>query len=369
MFTKKTGKKNAIIITGSEGLIPVIKGALLKKDVVVDSTYSSLSSLHVIKKAIMETGNTVFIRKAFLRFIRESGMPDLIVIDYRIDLGLKKGMDPDNRKLLRTFLISYILLYKKNSLHNIKGNFILIGDNNFSQEIEMIKKNPVVLLDMIKTTNDSVNSVIDNLISHPDMFNEMFNIEYIDRSASSEEITSRIVDFLSARVYMDKDNEEARKENEAVQEKLKESNIEKIKKRIIPEKGEVIYRLNVNTVFHDNRQVDYNTDPIHRYLTIGQFYVRGGWSFKNQHEIAGNIRDAVLNGIGGKQFRMDEDIIVNLCLKCEIDKTVVASLMQLFMKDLSGFKNKKAIVNFKNASVLERSTGYNIIKDFIFHTY
>ena len=59
---------------------------------------------------------------------------------------------------------------------------------------------------------------------------------------------------------------------------------------------------------------------------------------------------------------------VNLT-QCEIDQSIISSLISLATKELSRFKDVKILVNFANATVLEKAPGYIMIRKKVYHAY
>ena len=105
----KEKQRRAIVISARRELAPALKVILNRHKISIDTSYDSLSSLLAITKSVRETGNTVFIRKAFSRFVSDWGLPDVLVIDDRIQLAIDSWQDPDNKKILRTLIVSIII--------------------------------------------------------------------------------------------------------------------------------------------------------------------------------------------------------------------------------------------------------------------
>ena len=158
-----------------------------------------------IQRAIKTTNNTEFFRKAFLRSVNDSGFPDLIAIDYKIDLGLDSADDPDQRKLFNTILISCIILSIENKSDKIKWNFLLIANEIHFNVVNKFLSNTIELLDIIHTKNNNINKYIEELKKNPAGFNELFNFNFIVRNYSHEEVEEMINYYFNN----NSDNEES----------------------------------------------------------------------------------------------------------------------------------------------------------------
>ncbi len=120
-----TTNKQALLITTQTELAKIIKTILANNSIEINTQYEALSSPEVIRNAYQNTGNTVFVRKAFSRLIAEQGVPFLVVIDYRIFLTSNLHEDPDMRKILKTLLISYIIMNSESN-NTVPARFVLI---------------------------------------------------------------------------------------------------------------------------------------------------------------------------------------------------------------------------------------------------
>ena len=109
MIEKKDEGKKAIVISAHKELMPLLKVIFQRYGIAIDTSYDSLSSLLAITKSVRETGNTVFIRKAFSRFVSDWGLPDLVLIDDRISLQHRlvagSGQEKDSAHLLISIIV------------------------------------------------------------------------------------------------------------------------------------------------------------------------------------------------------------------------------------------------------------------------
>ena len=159
MDSMRTSRK-VLLISDNKRASVSIRGALGKFGLEVESRYLNLSSIPMIKKILARTGNTAFIRTDLFRFIREEGAPFAVVIDYTAALGADLG-DTDGRKLLRTFLVSYIILSRGRGLES-PGEFPLLGTPRTSARSRASNRTRLGA-DMLTTRDSIVNSFIQDL--------------------------------------------------------------------------------------------------------------------------------------------------------------------------------------------------------------
>ncbi len=355
--------KRALLLIETSACLSHARSILGKYKIAITTEYDSLNSITVIKKSFIDTRNTVFIRKSFMRMVNDWGPPFLIILDYRINLGPDSIHDADHRKLLRTFFISLIIMMKKGVLEGARVNFILLTDKADFAEALNFQKNPVTILDILKSDNEEVNNLITGIRNDPAEFNSIFRIIALPGSAFEASFEKAVM-ALTQR--------EEPKKAELIQEVRAErpSTVSAEKKEpVTAPVAHIAFRVDASTAYLDGVQVRVEDNASLRSMTGGQFYVCGRWEYKNQAEVARLLGEYVTNGIGGRRFHKDDEIVINLSDHCTIDATVIASLVMLFTKQLSVFNNKSIVVSYDNAAILENGSGYIIIKKYIRHAY
>ncbi len=190
--------RKIILISDNSRIAMPIKAAISPFALEIDEEFLNLHSLSLMRKAIHSTKSTNFIRSELLRFIKQNGFPFLAIIDYKIDTGLEAEADPDHMKILRTLLISYIILSKGNGFENLKANIILLGTNSQKQEITKIEANPQIILGLLATKDEFINNLITDLKSDIKKFSRLFSIKGLNTEIRNDEISMKLTGYIQA---------------------------------------------------------------------------------------------------------------------------------------------------------------------------
>ena len=129
--------------------------------------------------------------------IGKTSFPDLIVLDYKIDLGLNSEIDPDNRKLLNALFILILSLHIQEKHHDIVANILLIINEIDFNQVNQLISNPAKFLDILKPKNKAIIDKIDQMKKNPSDFENLFNIHFVVRNYHLEEIDEKINDILN----------------------------------------------------------------------------------------------------------------------------------------------------------------------------
>ncbi len=363
MDSTSSKNKQALLITGNSALGSQARSILGKYRITVNTEYDSLNSITVIRNSLKETQNTVFIRKSFARLIKDWGPPVMLILDYRINLGPDSINDSDHRKLLRTLFISLVIMMKRNELGESRIAFVLIADQADFAEAAAFQKNPVSLLDILKSDNEEVNALIGGIKKDPAQFNRTFRIAAIQDGAFEATFENTVIAVSKG--------DEIKQPQERPEEKdprPRQAGAEK-KSPAEPPVAHVVFRVDDATVYYDGTPVGADNIASFSPFSAGQFYVIGRWEYKNQAEVAVQLSDYIVKGIGGRLFHKNDEVVINIGSRCTIDATVISSLVMLLTKGLAGFTKISIVVGYENAVVLEKGSGYLLIKKFIRHSY
>ncbi len=197
MSTGLTASQKAILVLENKRLFLTARGALNKHNIEIENGFLSLHSLPLIKKILARTGSTAFIRAELVRFLKEAGMPYVFILDYDIDLGGSDSPETDRKRLLRTYMVAYIILSRGQGMEGLTGNFILAAPPARMKELQAIEKNPHAVLSMLTTKDATVNSFIDDLKRDEAGFNRLFYIKGLNSEAGAGEITALLEKFLA----------------------------------------------------------------------------------------------------------------------------------------------------------------------------
>jgi hypothetical protein len=334
--------KKIILISDNSRIAMPIKTAITPFALEIDEEFLNLHSLSLMRKAIRSTKSTNFIRSELLRFIKQNGFPYLTIIDYRIDTGLGAESDPDHMKILRTLLISYIILSKGNGFETLKANIILLGINAQQPEILKIESTPQVILGLLATKDDSINAFITELKTDLKKFNRLFFLKGLNTEIRSDEIILNLTNYIQAIKARENLSKPQVKESEGPKHDPEDHDIPRL-----------IFRIDDSNVYTDGEiAVDANSE--FSSLNKNEFYVIGHWTNKTQLELTKKIIRAVSNGITKeRKFEPDEKITINLNDSCSVDAATTAS---------KGITFK---VCPKNMEILQNSAGAQMIKKFI----
>lgn len=349
MDSMRTSRK-VLLISDNKRASVSIRGALGKFGLEVESRYLNLSSIPMIKKILARTGNTAFIRTDLFRFIREEGAPFAVVIDYTAALGADLG-DTDGRKLLRTFLVSYIILSRGRGLESLRANFLLLGTPQNIGEIARIEQNPLSVLEMLTTRDSIVNSFIQDLRADRKRFMGNFLIRGLNTDMPGGDIVDTVGRFVQSV------NDRARLASSEAAPAVGTS-------REGPA-ARLLYRIDERRVWVDGEILGVDSGPEYVVLRAGEFYLDGYYTNRNLREVDGKLKNAIGRGIATLKFDADTPIVINMQEGCVTDASTAASLAQTLVHDLGGFVNIRVSVSGENRKILEKSTGYNLLREYL----
>ncbi|HSV95766.1 MAG TPA: hypothetical protein VLM75_02400 [Spirochaetota bacterium] len=329
-----------------------IRGALGRFGLEVESRFLNLSSIPMIKKILARTGNTAFIRTDLFRFIREEGAPFALVMDYEAGLGADLG-DTDGRKLLRTFLISYIILSRGKGFESLGANFLLLGTAQNMGEISKIEQNPLSVLDMISTRDTIVNSFVNDLRGDRQRFLRHFFIRGLNTDSPAGGAADTVSKFIKSV------NDRGRLADDAV-----------VSTGLSSRDGDgppakLIYRIDEQRVWVDGDVLGVDSGAQYAALRTGEFYLAGHYTNRNLREVDGKLKSAITRGVATVKFEADSPIVINMKDGCVTDASTAASLAQMLVHDLGGFAGIRLTVNGENRKILEKSTGYTLLRDYL----
>ncbi|MCK4778328.1 MAG: hypothetical protein KAS39_08090, partial [Actinomycetia bacterium] len=172
--------KKVIVLTLNKVFFNSLKSGFLKDDyeIVRGKGLELISDLNIMKKSIRLFKNTAGIRKHYTKFVTENGTPLAFIIDFPLDLKLGEN-DPDNDKLLKTFIIADIILSKSAGFSWYETNIFLLGSKRDSHILNSYAKNPCVYMENVLTQNENLNRLIQFYIDDPDACSNIFKIEPI----------------------------------------------------------------------------------------------------------------------------------------------------------------------------------------------
>ncbi|MFW5861057.1 MAG: hypothetical protein ACOCWZ_02305 [Spirochaetota bacterium] len=344
--------KHIILITENNRNENALRNALATRPVEIETGNTNLYSVEDIRATIQKTRTTTFIRADLFNFIRTHGMPYFIGLDYTIDLGLGSELDPDKRKLLRTFLISCIVLSRGKGFEDIRANFLLFADPPQLEEARSLVTRPEAVLSMLRTRDEKVNRIINTLKGNTTLFNRLFYFGCVDNSLQStgkEKVIAGFVEAIDARA------------------KLSASIAGKIQSREKDTPGgpaQVVVKREDGRVIVDSLTGKSSKIADAGAMKPGQVYIVGDWTNVHIRSVADKIITLVKKGTDDFSFTPEDQIVLHLGNLCTIDGTTATSLAQLLVNQLHGY-DITLMVSPENQRILEKSNGYSMIRNYI----
>ncbi len=347
-----SNSKHIILITENVRNENALRNALATRPVELETENSNLHSVKDIRTTIHRTRNTSFIRADLFNCIRTHGMPYFIGLDYTIDFGLGDELDPDRRKLLRTFLISCIVLSRGKGFENVRANFLLFADPEKLEEARSLITRPETILSMLRTRDEKVNRIISTLRGNTTQFNRLFYFNCIDNSLQSTEKEKAVADFVEA---ID------------AREKLSASVAGKLQsnaKDTQSAPARVMVKRDDGNVIVDGTTVEPSEIENAAEMNPGQVYIVGDWTNVHVRNVADRVITLVKKGTDDFSFTSEDQIILHLGNLCAIDGTTATSLAQLLGNQLHGY-NITLMVSPEIQRILEKSNGYSMIRNYL----
>jgi len=340
-----------ILITSNNRLTLPLKQILAKHSKSIANEYINLHSIPMIQKAISRTQKTVFIRTELVRFIRETGYPFIIALDYKIDSGIGPKLDPDRLKILRSFLISFIILSRGKGFANIKCNLLLLTGQSDYNAVNDLELNPLKILETLNIHDKIINSFIEELRSSPEKFNSLFFIKSLNMETDQISLASNINNFINGI-----------NARENLSDKVLPKGPEMKKKSAEPAK--VIYVHDQDTIYINGEKQETAPEGSENYEK-NQFYISGYWTTQTLNEVSKEIHRLISKGFGTIKFDPKEKQIINITDECRVDASTTANIAQLAFKDLQEYQNIRIGVSIDNIEILQKSKGFSLIKKIV----
>ena len=347
--------KKVILLTENHILSGILPGIFLSHGLETE-TSPELSDPAVLRSHIADEGNTSFLRKSLINFIRREGIPPVIALDLRMQSGLDEADDPESLKLARTLVASCVLLSRANGFENFRAHLLLLADSTdpLTNEFE---QNPGFLLKGMTTTDESLNSYIRELLSDDKLFHSLFFIWILRMDRERDDIVRETDIFLKgvlARIKF------TRQEKSVPEQSSMHNGGDK--------PATVLLSLADGSVFADGIEQAGGGNEYGK-LRPDVITLTGLWNHRTQKAVAEKILHLVTKGIPGKKkMRQDEEIRILADERCVMDGSTAVSAAGLLVRELAQYKKIRLIVNEENAAILRKSQGYSMIREFIRYT-
>lgn len=340
---------NAMILTDYENLFPLIKEILAGININHYSENLSLSSLTELKKRFNDEGSLSFLKKDILAFIQKNGYPFITITDMSVNSGLNDLRD--GNRILKTLLLSFIIIMQSEQFKNISCNTIILMNNREYTVYKNRFKQSQDILSILKTSDERLNSIINEYSTNKDKFKKNFNILITDAEQEQSLIKSELVLFTN----MIRAKENLR--NKLMKEKPDRSNEPKI--------GAA---QSADAVLHSGSNFFKNGEPPVIYdntlsLNEGEIYITGNFTSYTRLDVIENILSIIKTRFNNDPvIKKGENLTLNIPGKSVIDSTTPITLAQLISKELQDYRNITIKTTKAHYQLMQQSKGFSMIQ-------
>ncbi|HRX16412.1 MAG TPA: hypothetical protein P5123_08865 [Spirochaetota bacterium] len=344
--------RKALLFSSDRRVEMQLRKSLSFISIELEKNIPNLSSLNTIKTVAKSLKGTGFMRAELFNFIQTTGFPYLVIMDFRLDLGLDTQNDPGNLKLLKTFLISYIIFSMGRGFDKLHLNLLLIYNQDDTASAEELSEKPERLLSLLHTKNDEVNALISRMKNDNTLFKKIFSIRFVARQGIENSLDETIKTFNSSITARNNlTNERVKKSLGAVQKGEKNA-------------ADVYYLCGQNC--YQNGTVCSDVPTRYQIASPGSLYVEGYWISTTTREVADRIIKSVATALKAKGIQKGEDLVIHLQEKCIIDGTTATALTGLIIQHLQKLYNGVSVkVSRFNEPILKNSQGFSMIKEYL----
>ncbi|MDD5067743.1 MAG: hypothetical protein PHF84_11925 [bacterium] len=347
-----------ILLTANKRLFQALSQAIRSKKLDLETDLPPLCDIDYIRKILVRTKNTSFIREAYSNFIKKyNGTPLGIIIDYKIDLNLDPELDPDKMKLLKTLLISGVILSNMTNLNYTFTNLICIGSPDSLNQFKVFKDKPFLLYKWMKTSNPQINRLLENKVLYPEKTIETFSFDYILIDEKNDIISA------SKKLELIIDHIVSRKQS-YINREMTKNQTEILKGDFEPAK--LIFKISSHRAYMDGKIYDVENNPKFKAFEESMIYIIGHYVNSTLTVVNEKIKKFLLEDLP-KIRKIDQDTEINIILNDEavIDGSTTPSLNIFFSITLRDYKNIHLIPSPQNFGKMEKSPGFISLKNFI----
>jgi hypothetical protein len=348
----------SIILLDDRRLEQFAKQLLKRKKKAVETSMPLLSNMESIKEDILNNGNTVNLRGEFGYFVKENGLPYILLIDYQSDFGLPEKDDPDNRKLMRTFLLAFTLLANVKGYSNASANIVFVVEREMASKMMQFAKYPSFLLEQIRTMDNRVNSIIDSFAADTNRVKSFFKITFIlkpeeGKYAPEIERLEKIIDAYDRVIEAKKREAEYR---------IKKPATEMISDVLVP--ADVICRATMEKIIRNGEMEQARQEAKQRYIEKN-IHLEGAVTTKTLPVVTERLLATFKAMSKINPFKKDEKIFINIPDSSVIDGSFAPVMGAFLSKSLSEFKGISLNMGKVNIEKAKNSEGYIAIRDYI----
>ncbi len=350
--------KKIILMTENKRLNQALASIIKKKGYDVVTKYPALSDINLIKLNIKNVKSTQFIRDAYNKFLKENNKPPLlIVLDYRIDLGLDKNIDPDKKKILRTLLISNVIYTRSQSFSQNRINFVFVGGPNDINELEIFRDYPHFIFKTVKTTDGTINSILDSYINDLDKTKKLFKFDYllIDETNNINHSSEKFENILK----------ELETEKRTIENKEKTKDQTPIMDGDF-EPAKILFKISDARLYADGEIYNIENNPKFEKYKCDIIYIVGYFVNKTIPVVNSRIEKFISEELPKiRKIDPEDKILISLNSHSVIDGATTHALNSLISFKLHNYKNISIITDEKNYKKMENSPGFISLRKFI----
>lgn len=348
-----------IVLTENQRLYHALANVIKEKKCIIDTSIPALSDLNLIKTQLKVSKNTSFLRVAYSEFLKtNNSLPLAIIMEYKIDVGLEKAIDPDKKKILRAFLISNVTYTKSHSFNpNSCINMIFIGGPGDARELDIIKDYPHLIFKTVKTTNESINSFLEYYTKNPTETKKIFHFDYIIIDETNDVVgPSRDFEKILDGLLISKEKME-------VQEKIKDQT------PIMEgdfEPAKIMYKISDARLYVDGEIFNIENKPKFDKYQEGTIYIVGYYVNNTVQEVNRKLDKFLTEDLPKiKKITPEDKIILSLNSHTIIDGATTHALNTLLSYKLYDFKNIHILTSAENQKKIKNSPGFISLRKFI----
>lgn len=350
--------KKIIVLTVDKRLYKAILLSVKSKGLEVETKSSYLSDIEHIGKLLKLSKNTSFLRDEYSNFIKENnGTPLAVILDYKIDFELDPTLDPDKMKLLRTFIISSVILQNIANLAYSISNFILIGHPQYLKQFKLFKENPHLIFKLVRTTNPQINAMLDKNLNNPEYTKKIFSFDYILMDESNDVITA------SQKLELILDELLKKKQSIMNKEKTKDQT------EIITgeqEPAKIIYKLSNSRLYMDGKLFNIENNNKFEQYRENIIYIAGYYTHLTVNLVNLKLLKLILEDLPKlKNISADAKLEISINSHTVVDSGTTHALNIILTTKLSDYKNIKIITSPENFSKFEKSPGFISLRNYI----
>lgn len=344
-----TISNKAMFLSENETLIRLIKDVIPEINIDEYSGDSSLSSLASLKNGAKNEGNLSFLKKDILSVIQQEGYPFIIVMDMKIYSGL--DTDHDNVKVIKTLLLSYIIIMQSEQYKNISCNVLILMSKDEYEHFKITHKQPQNFLSILKTNDERLNNIIHEYTVNSDKYKKNFNILLTDAEQEPSLIKSEFILFTN----MIKAKEKLR--NKLVQEKPVSQSAPKIDAAhpadLVLRSGKICFK-------NGDAPCEYD-DGLN--LDEKEIYILGNFTSYTRLDVIDRLLRLIRTGFGNEiNFKKGDPLVICIPDRSVIDSTTPITLAQLLSKELLEYKNIRIKTSAEHFKTMQQSKGFSMIQ-------